>query len=403
MRNQVAIVLNAHGLRMSQYRGLALTAAILGCNSASHPVTLLLNVKQGGSVMAAEFRRQYWAQLPKPKRLGLLRIVEVFGALASILSLTLGFYVWNELERDEKYIYSLGYFLFIILILLIYILIRELNKTHRYSESVFYMHFVNHVIRDYISEKDKGSTKRRQEVLADILDAIAACFSVVKAKYCSASVWELVDSEGFPHKFLVQPIARDGLAQRVNYSAPADVEFLLESNTEFRDIWYGTNNCIRYYLEGDISKAYRQRRFESSRLEYIKSQNGIAFLLHKKAGFWPLPYKSTIVAPIRCFNNYSSWFDPRETAQRQKGTADDENHFWGFLKIECSSSNVFDTTHAPEVLGAFADALYILFISGFTDSQQFGSIVEPADVEHDIRRVTQQGRVLDSERGDKRS
>jgi hypothetical protein len=98
------------------------------------------------------------------------------------------------------------------------------------------------------------------------------------------------------------------------------------------------------------------------------------FLGYSYVANWNLPYKSTLVLPIR----YLKEFIPPSKDDGKPNmrinllkrfsipTNDGDKltmkwKFWGFLCIDCNSRNVFHKDLAPELGLAFADLLYIFF------------------------------------------
>jgi len=136
--------------------------------------------------------------------------------------------------------------------------------------------------------------------------------------------------------------------------ASKSTEHLLDDNTDFKSLWYREVGAIRYFLSNDLVELYRDGKYENSSFEEVGTPTvtchwqGFRFVKN-----WNLPYKSTIVLPIR--------YIPDNQIGEDINGDHKEYRFWGFLCVDCNSKNVFDKIYSPELGGAFADVLYMLF------------------------------------------
>jgi len=141
---------------------------------------------------------------------------------------------------------------------------------------------------------------------------------------------------------------------------PSNTVHKLDENTDFYNLWYPTrtgylrvyrcNNLVSIYKKGQ----YKNSSFKTHGKPIIKKILWLPFL--KKVIKWTLPYKSTIVFPIRYVFDFTLSEDDRNIATNTKHWV-----YWGFLCIDCKSRNVFDPIYTPELGAAFADLLYTLF------------------------------------------
>jgi len=302
------------------------------------------------------FRKKYEMQLPKLRAWNLERYIALFSSLCGILSIFLYFFDANTIPLSVREFIFVSYLALIPILLLLYIFFKERKKLHRYSQSVFYMHFVNHVIRDYLKTLSSGDKQNFEETLLEILDAISNCYSILTGKRCRACIKELKND------LSLITVARDSHSRK-NYHGTSKTDHPLEGNTDFYRLWYGTEGCYRYFLSNNIASMYTADDYKNTSF----ADYGKPLVWSKIITFvqkWPLPYKSTIVLPIRFIPDYNQW-PPLRPPKEHKKVMETESaknpHFLGFLCIDSNSKNVFDEVHAPELGAAFSDALYTLF------------------------------------------
>lgn len=292
--------------------------------------------------MLTNTAQDYKAQLPKRPRFQLGILFAVLAGLASIFG---AFYPFLS-EENQPSLVSV-YLIVMNVLLWVFILILFFHKERRYSQSVFFTHFVNHVIRDCLA--NARVQKLSKDTLTELLNAIAECLSILTGVRCRASLKEL-------HSDLtISTVARNSTSDPtpgLDSSGP----HALADNTDFYTLWYALEGRTRYYLCNDLLAAWSNRLYKNSSLAY----SGKVLEPHKYLGWlllsreWPLPYRSTLVLPIR----YISDFSPPVEGQTMLPKHWD---FWGFLCIDSNSRNVFNARYLPELGATFADAFYILF------------------------------------------
>lgn len=131
----------------------------------------------------------------------------------------------------------------------------------------------------------------------------------------------------------------------------------LDRNTDFSDLWYGRNGAYRYYLSNNLIKKFKEQQYENTSFDIYGKPSVVSFGAFSIVKDWKLPYRSTIVWPIRYIPGSEKW-PPDELKPDEKVSGAE---IWGFLCIDCNSSNAFDDRYAPELGAGFADALYTLF------------------------------------------
>jgi hypothetical protein len=300
--------------------------------------------------MAFTFRRRYRDQLPRRQHMTAERVITFWGSVASIVALWLVFFPpvdWSSYTKST----ILALLVFIIAFgLLFLILTRLLSKPHRYAQAVYYTHYVNHIVRDFISDVQSGRPADLKATLDDVADAVAACFSVITAKRCRCVIKEVT-----PERYVVS-VARDAVSKVGGRRAEPE-DHPLENNSDFSDLWYGRNGCLRYFFCNNLlwmfkTHRYRNTSFDSYGEPIVRSVLGWSWVAN-----WHLPYRATIIWPIRHISNYEYW----PPAKGHGPPPDQAPHIWGFLCVDCNSRYVFDERYAPELGAGFSDALYTMF------------------------------------------
>ncbi len=244
-----------------------------------------------------------------------------------------------------------------VLFLSAYIVFKEIKNVDRYAQTIFYAHLVNHILRDYLAELQRGHRPDPKNILVEVLDSIATCFSIVVGKRCRCSVKQLSAD------FQLSTVCRDTMS-RTQHGDSSDIQHSLVENTDFDSIWYAKNGCFRRFQCNDLKKLWRENKYRNSSFKTYGEPESISTLGVTFVRNWNLPYKSTIVWPIRFVPDYKIW-PPTSASEGQSARADNApkvpQELWGFLCVDCNSRGVFDSTYCPELGAAFADALYTLF------------------------------------------
>lgn len=299
--------------------------------------------------MPTQTAKAYRSSLPTFKNNDFWEVTLKVGAVITIVlpMLTLIF----KQQTFHEYIYSV-YIVVLAILMLSYILLQEKKKLHRYAQSTFFVHYVNHVVRDVLTlqRRDMSISIDTPILSSYFLDPIRTSFSIVTGKHCRVCIKELKPDQ------TIITIARDTMSDKIgNTDRNGDIVHLLTENTDFENLWYWRNGSSRYFLCADLPSLYRDNAYKNSSFKEVGQpvvEN--MFLGGKVVKNWKLPYKSTLVIPIRYISDKAitaSTGAERENAQ----------HYWGFLCIDCHSRGIFDSTFCPELGASFADALYTLF------------------------------------------
>lgn len=306
--------------------------------------------------MSASFRREYAGQLPKFSPWTLERTVGLLGSLGSIASIMLFFSAWDDISEKWQYFIVSTYLLLLLLLVSVYTILRKVKSRRRYKEAIFYLHLVNHTIRDYLAEMDSGTKPRLNERLQEIIDGISACFSVVVGRQCRCCIKE------YKSTGTVITVVRNNMAER-NFGSTTRVDHELDKNTALSNVYYGIDGCLRMFLSNDLTKFWLEKDYKNTSFQVYGDPEAKTILSLKFVRRWPLPYKSTIVWPIRYIPDYTLWppTPPLTAGAAPTGSAEASQKLWGFLCVDCNSRNAFDALYCPELGAGFADALYILF------------------------------------------
>lgn len=305
--------------------------------------------------MPNEFLKGYWEQMPKYQRITAGSVFNFLGSLASIVALYFTFSPWHNFSNDTKYIIGLSYFFIIILLLLSYILIRESSKKHRYAQTVYYMHFVNHTIRDYLSRARLGRAEPLSDALNEIVNAIAACFSIIEGRQCRCSIKEVQRCD----PLTIVTLARDSIS-KVQAPSTRQHTHHLVANTDFDDLWNGKSGAVRFFVGNNLKTMWRSGTYRNSSFQSYGQPIRHDIFGYSWVTNWRLPYNSSIVWPIRFIPDHQYW---PPAAGIPTASDDPLKHpdIWGFLCVDSTASRAFRSSQSAELGAAFADALYTLF------------------------------------------
>jgi hypothetical protein len=298
--------------------------------------------------MSKDLRDLYRKTLPKQKKINLLDIVCLFGSLASILGI-IGSLLFLQTDSVSK-IYTI-FLLLLIFFLIVNSIRKEIAKEHRYAQTVFFTHYANHIVRDYFSELQDDVSKISLEKTTDeILTTVAGCFSIITGKVCRACLKDLSLDQ-----MKLTTTSRDNNSKSFK-NRPDENEKLhtLAGNTDFYNLWYAKKYCLRYFFCNNLPKEWRLHRYKNTSFELYGEPSVMNLFGFSWITNWRLPYKSTIVFPIRFLKDF---IPPKEGGTQ----VPPEWKFWGFLCVDCKSRYVFDLKYAPELGLSFADLLYTLF------------------------------------------
>lgn len=299
------------------------------------------------------FKRQLDDQMPRWQPWTVERLVALIGGIGGLVALFITFFQLDHLKDDTKtYIFFVEMSL-LCAGLLLYIYFTSRRKLHRYAQSTYFVHYVNHVIRDQIATMEaEKSSEIPLDLLENIVDAVANCFSILTGKRCRCCIQEI-----HPNSDVVT-VVRDSITSTQSANTDSSPHSI-EANTDYSNIWYGRNGCPRFFVSTDLKKLWSAGKYKNSSFNVYGQPETLNFLGFTFIKKWTLPYKATIVWPIRYMPQAAKW-PVLDQKQLEALPIEKRPFVWGFLCIDCQSRKTFDLVHAPELGAAFADAIFTL-------------------------------------------
>jgi hypothetical protein len=290
-------------------------------------------------------KRQFDDQLPRWQPWTLERYLLLAGSIAGIAALVITYFGLDHLRDDAK---TYVFFIEISALcaaLIAYLFVTSKKKLHRYAQSVFFMHYINHVVRDEIASMETGQAASVEAILQDIVNAVANCFSILTGRRCRCCIQEILPGSK------VSTFVRDTITSKQSANTESHS---IEDNTDYSNIWYGRNGCPRFFICRNLVKLWSSGQYRNSSFATYGEPQTMSFWVFSSVRKWTLPYKATIVWPIRYVPEGSKW----PAFKLQELPVDKRPFVWGFLCIDCGSRNTFDQTYGPELGAAFADAVF---------------------------------------------
>lgn len=290
--------------------------------------------------------------MPRRQVITLERVLGAVGAAASIIALIFVFFSPEGWSQDAKNYTVLAIVASAIVFLLYPVWRRRRPYLSQYAQAVYYTHYINHVVRDFISDLQSGRPCDLASTVDNIADAVADCFEILTGRRCRCAIKEVTPDRNLS-TVTRDTVSKSALTKKNPSNHP------LDKNSDFADLWYGRNNRLRYYLCNDLIKLFKLHKYENTSFETygrpeVKSMGGFSWVED-----WKLPYRATIIWPIRHIPNHDYW--PPEGSSGATPPANQAPDIWGFLCVDCNERHIFDETYAPELGAGFADALYTLF------------------------------------------
>lgn len=233
---------------------------------------------------------------------------------------------------------------------------RYARKT-KYAEGLFYIHSVVHRLRDSFvlfnnySASDTGSrTLINKEIFDEVTKAIttfANAFSLIKSVKCRACI-KLIRIDETPKKYeLLTKEEREKILYVETWIRDSDSEINAHSdepkhwicgNTDFYRLFSAKNpKTNNYFIENNLPKRhnYKNTSFQ---------------MYGEPDGKWTLPYKSTIVWPIRRMTL-------RENHDSEQ--LSDNQDVLGYLCIDSNVKDIFNDSYDIHFGAIVADSLFV--------------------------------------------
>lgn len=299
-----------------------------------------------------ECRNLYKDQLPKITKLTGKHIFRLFLNVCTIAGAVYIFFKTPPSEPTLRLV-----LIIIIVALVIYIIYTEKKRLTKYAYISFYYHYLNHIFRDKISEfllmdeESQPDSFQINNFLQEVVDSIANCFSTI-TNHVSRVCIKTIDLNN-SNSIALTTSFRDSISKSNTQIKSLDSKTIhkLEGNTDFELLWYALNGRTRFYLANNLPKEYKKRKYNNTSFENLYgSEPTIGTLFVKN---WRLPYKSTLVVPIRHVINFTP------PSRENEGYIDKGWKYKGFLCIDTPNKYSFNTTIDPEIAAAFADQIYM--------------------------------------------
>ncbi|HET6630868.1 MAG TPA: hypothetical protein VFG91_13935 [Woeseiaceae bacterium] len=264
-------------------------------------------------------------------------------------------FVWGA-ETDKELLFGIALSTYFVVLLIVFVAtVFMYGKKARFSEATKCLHEATHSARDAfrymmwcLNPEEVGFTFEPRHFRAEIercLTATASAFSLTTGVSCRASIkvlaWDQAGSGGLH----VRTLARDTQSAGRARSEDRDGGRLhrIEENTDF---WLIHRRKCSWFFSGNLPAL---QHYENSSIP----------LGWKPGDHWPLPYKSTIVLPIR----YVYTNDDRDSLCSREADQGklDEQDLYGFLAIDAGPRKAFDVRYDVEMGNAIADALVPIF------------------------------------------
>ncbi|MBN4080307.1 hypothetical protein JYT31_01450 [Beggiatoa alba] len=234
-----------------------------------------------------------------------------------------------------------------ILLIFLVLFTFKFSRKARYSEATKCLHSALHSARDAYHYLDWCKSESHDEVSFDkerlcrymtaTLTSVSAAFTLVTGVNCRTSIKIL--GQTADNQLYVSTLARDAIAKTASEDRDRieGEKHLVSANTDFHLI---TEGHLNYFCDSNLPK---YPNYANSSL----GNNGV-----QKGQPWKLPYKSSIVWPIRYV------YTKNET--EASTTKDTNEDLFGFLTVDSSSVNAFIEKYDVEMGAALADTLFPL-------------------------------------------
>jgi len=263
---------------------------------------------------------------------------------ASIVIVSAFSNIWpSEAETRELLLLVAFLIYFVVLLVFLILFTFKFSRKSRYAEATKCLHSALHSARDAYHYLDWCKSEDHEKIVFDeerlcaymktTLTSIADAFTIVSGVRCRSSIKVLgQNSQG---QLFVKTLARDEVSQ-VECQKKDSVEttsHLVSLNTDFSEI---TEGNLDYFYVGDLTKYLNYTNTSMKKHDSMKSEK------------WTLPYKSTIVWPIR-------YVYIKSEVENGTGTHED---LYGFLTLDSSSVNSFIKRYDVQMGALLADSLF---------------------------------------------
>lgn len=260
-------------------------------------------------------------------------IKELIGLIGTLVGIVLSVIALTTKGNTEGTLVIL-FLLVSLIITFIVMLVRERKflKKERYADAVSAISDVFQEMKKVAARMQTDNAPQVREQLEKVVGAIAKTFSLVTGKNCRACIKVLLSEKkhGGGTSFYVETLCRDKITPVEQKEQ--GTKHPLEQNTDFETIFKGEDSFFANNLPG-IPPGYKNSSFNVYGDPATTRE-------------WKLPYKSTIVWPVR---------------ERKPAVApgcEEEQNLMGYLCVDAKDTHVFSRRYDVDLGVAFAEALY---------------------------------------------
>ncbi|MDD5063909.1 MAG: hypothetical protein PHQ35_04005 [Phycisphaerae bacterium] len=280
---------------------------------------------------------------------------ESINLIASVITISLFFLATTKTTNPE--FWHVIILLVYLAAAIIFAFIQSLRyaRKARYADAIRIFHPIAHILRDAMYHINTMNESEFGITLKNILSALTSGFEIVTGTKVRACIKLLkvdggiaglqgLDIDHRREKIYAELFVHDSNSDwpNKNYSTYPNDKDRLSCNSAFCSLFRGDCN---FYLENNIPRAYRYRAYENSSFTtYGKGIQG--------SRSWVLPYRSTILWPIR------KLLKPTESTPHRK-TLIETHDVLGFLCVDSASRNIWTSRYDAEIGAAVADLLYL--------------------------------------------
>ncbi|MFO0794136.1 MAG: hypothetical protein U0586_08720 [Candidatus Brocadiaceae bacterium] len=276
-----------------------------------------------------------------------------------IIILQLFAVVWNVIKPPKEIFPNV-----LILILLFALLGLLATQEYRYSrkakyaEALFFIHSIVHRLRDNFhtlnkisnSSEDAESILKRKvfEEAEKVITSFANAFNLITGTRCRACIKLINNAEPSKKYSELSKEEKERVLYVETWVRDIDTKLLetkeepmhwLCGNTDFSELFSAKNPTINNsFFENNLPK---RRNYLNTSFELYTEPNGR----------WKLPYKSTIVWPIRKIT--SDQYD------REEGQFTEKQDILGYLCIDSKARKIFNKSYDVNFGAIVADSIFI--------------------------------------------
>ncbi|MCR4289488.1 MAG: hypothetical protein NUV86_04425 [Candidatus Scalindua sp.] len=263
------------------------------------------------------------------------------------------------------------YILFILLLIALAWQIHTFARKSRYAEALPYLHAIIHNTRDTVYNIHRNVTTSSDIKYKTILNLtfFSQAFSMITGTKCRASFKmtdaatdaevEIASKQNSEynelnldkHRYIARTYARDAESSMLCVQTDGTINHWLIANTDFKQLAYPLlPQTERFFIDKNLQKNphYKSTSFDL----YGKPKEWKWKFLGNQWSVWTLPYRSTMVWPIR---------KTTKPEEKREGQLFHNQDLLGFLCVDSYARGVFDERYDFDFGALVSDNFYMLF------------------------------------------